>query len=102
MIKLIMGFPTFLPIRDSCSLIYDNKTKINMAKTVFRHGDPRKEKIEETIRYDIVPNSSEISKVKSSDILRRRYLRSKNFSELTESEKEEFNRYFTKNDNTEE
>jgi hypothetical protein len=74
-----------------------------MAKTVFRHGDPRKEEIRETIRYDIDPTYEEIGEpIKVSEIYRRRYLRSKSFSELTNEEKEEFNKYFTLKDvNTE-
>jgi hypothetical protein len=74
-----------------------------MRTIIIEHGDPRKEKIRKTIRHDISDEPAEegpIIKAKDLEIMSR--LAEKNYSNLTEEEQKEYERLFSKNDNTEE
>jgi citrate synthase len=73
-----------------------------MAKRVYRHGDPRVEEIRETVRYDISNEPAEIGTISVEQLRMLIKLHDKNFSDLTEDEKLEYEKLFSNNDTEEE
>jgi citrate synthase len=70
-----------------------------MAKRVYRHGDPRVEEIRETVRYDISDEPAEIGTISVEQLRMLIKLHDKNFSDLTENEKLEYEKLFSDNNN---